>query len=373
MAENTKSKRLFNLPETKGTFQLEGLITDCAKDDFYKEGKTQKGKDKRTLSFGVKVEPDVKVGCKIQAFEKPKVYFLKREKNGEKTTYKTKDIPWADRFKSVKELGLGDDWSLIGSRVGLEKETNDKGQVVNKKLVLDPFDLTKYASEHMADNQSVFIKGDIEYGSFTGEDGTKRQWSRMSPTQISLTSKEIDLDDEERKVRSDFKQTMVFTNIEQEKDNDVPTGRFIVYGKIIGYSSVDDAEFYMTNKKLAKTFKKNVKPYSSIEVWGHIKTEIQTEEVEVEDDGWGEADPTKRVVNSARKELIITGASKDSIDSETYTREAIDAAIEAIKKAEAARSDFGESDDKQTSSSSTDDEWGSGFDDSSDDTEGDVW
>ena len=114
MAENTKSKRLFNLPETKGTFQLEGLITDCAKGDFYKEGKTQKGKDKRTLSFGVKVEPDVKVGCKIQAFEKPKVYFLKREKNGEKTTYKTKDIPWADRFKSVKELGLGDDWSLIG-------------------------------------------------------------------------------------------------------------------------------------------------------------------------------------------------------------------------------------------------------------------
>ncbi len=370
MAENTKSKRLFNLPETKGTFQLEGLITDCAKDDFYKEGKTQKGKDKRTLSFGVKVEPDVKVGCKIQAFEKPTVCFIKREKDG---TYKTKKIPWADRFKSAEELGLGEGWAIIGSRAGLEKETNDKGQVVNKKLVLDPFDLTKYASEHMADNQSVFIKGDIEYGSFTGEDGTKRQWSRMSPTQISLTSKEIDLDDEERKVRSDFKQTMVFTNIEQEKENDVPTGRFIIYGKIIGYSSVDDAEFYMTNKKLAKTFKKNVKPYSSIEVWGHIKTEIQTEEVEVEDDGWGEADPTKRVVNSARKELIITGASKDSIDSETYTREAIDAAIEAIKKAEAARSDFGESDDKQTSSSFADDEWGSGFDDSSDDTEGDVW
>lgn len=370
MAENTKSKRLFNLPETKGTFQLEGLITDCAKDDFYKEGKTQKGKDKRTLSFGVKVEPDVKVGCKIQAFEKPTVCFIKREKDG---TYKTKKIPWADRFKSAEELGLGEGWAIIGSRAGLEKETNDKGQVVNKKIVLDPFDLTKYTSEHMADNQSVFIKGDIEYGSFTGEDGTKRQWSRMSPTQISLTSKEIDLDDEERKVRSDFKQTMVFTNIEQEKENDVPTGRFIVYGKIIGYSSVDDAEFYMTNKKLAKTFKKNVKPYSSIEVWGHIKTEIQTEEVEVEDDGWGEADPTKRVVNSARKELIITGASKNSIDSETYTREAIDTAIEAIKKAEAARSDFGESDDKQTSGFSTDDEWGSGFDDSSDDTEGDVW
>ena len=104
----------------------------------------------------------------------------------------------------------------------------------------------------------------------------------------------------------------------------------------------------------------------------HVSDEDSSDEDE-EDDGWGEADPTKRVVNSARKELIITGASKDSIDSETYTREAIDAAIEAIKKAEAARSDFGESDDEQTSSSSTDDEWGSGFDDSSDDAEGDVW
>lgn len=373
MAENKKSNRLFNLPETKGTFQLEGLITDCDKDDFYKESKTQKGKDKRTLSFGVKVEPNVKIGCKIQAFEKPKVYFTKREKNGDKTTYKTKDISWADRFKSVEELGLGEGWNLIGSRAGLEKITDDKGRVVNKKMILDPFDLTKYASEHMEDNQSVFIKGDIEYGSFTDDSGNKRQWSRMTPTQISLTSKAIDLNDEERKPKSDFKQTIVFTNIEQEKDDDVPTGRFIVYGKIIGYSSVDDAEFYINDKKLAKTLKNNVKPYSSIDVWGHIKTEIQTEEVEVEDDGWGEADPTKKVVNSARKELIITGASKDSIDSETYTREAIDEAIEAIKKAEAARSDFGESDNSKTDNSFTDDEWGSGFDDTSDDAEGDIW
>ena len=55
------------------------------KTTFIRKVKTQKGKDKRTLSFGVKVEPDVKVGCKIQAFEKPTVCFIKREKDG---TYK---------------------------------------------------------------------------------------------------------------------------------------------------------------------------------------------------------------------------------------------------------------------------------------------
>lgn len=371
MAENKKSQRLFNLPETKGTFQLEGLITDCEKDEFYKEGKTRKNKDKRTLSFGVKTEPDTKVTCKIQAFEKEFVYFSKRVKNGDKTEYKTKKIPWADRHKTVEELGLGEGWSIIGSRVGLEKEMNKEGKYVNKKMTLEPFDLAKYASTHMKDDQSVFINGDLEYGSFTDDSGNKRQWSRLTPTQISLLSKDIDFLDEDRQTKSVFKQTIVFTGIDQEKENDVPTGRYIVYAKIVGYSSIDDAEFYITNKSLAKQFKNNLKPYSSIEVWGNVTTEIKTEDVEVEDDGWGEVDPTKRVVNSARKELIITGANGKSIDTDTFKREEIEKAIEAIKRSQEAVTDYGES-NTESNSSNMDDDWGTAFDDSNA-MNGDVW
>ena len=57
----------------------------------------------------------------------------------------------------------------------------------------------------------------------------------------------------------------------------------------------------------------------------------------------------KRVNNPTKRELIITGADPETIDTTTYSEAEIDKAIESIKASKAAENDFG----KQT------DGWGS--------------
>ena len=44
--------RIFNLQETKGNFQLKGIVTGTKKDDFYKEKKTKTQRDMRMVKFG---------------------------------------------------------------------------------------------------------------------------------------------------------------------------------------------------------------------------------------------------------------------------------------------------------------------------------
>ena len=42
MAETKKKGRLFDLPETKGIFQLKGIVSGTEKENFYRELKTRK-------------------------------------------------------------------------------------------------------------------------------------------------------------------------------------------------------------------------------------------------------------------------------------------------------------------------------------------
>ena len=44
MAETKKKGRLFDLPETKGAFQLKGVVSGMEKDTAFKEIKTKSGK-----------------------------------------------------------------------------------------------------------------------------------------------------------------------------------------------------------------------------------------------------------------------------------------------------------------------------------------
>ena len=52
MAETKKKGRLFDLPETKGAFQLKGVVFGMEKDTAFKEIKTKSGKPMRMLNFG---------------------------------------------------------------------------------------------------------------------------------------------------------------------------------------------------------------------------------------------------------------------------------------------------------------------------------
>lgn len=334
MAENTKKKGL-DLPQTRGTFQVRGKVTGTERDSFYTEKITKTGKPWRSVNFGVQFKPEETISVGLNGMEKENVYFTKRGENGGKS--ETKTIPWKDRFNFAE-----DGFSLIGVNVGVTKTKDAKGNDVNDKKHLTDYDACLEVSNNLVDEKTVFIKGNIEYSSY--QDGeTSKHSTKFVPNQISL-GKDIDFTAEDFKPNAKFTQTIVYTGIEKTED-----GRFALSAKIVNYNSIEDVEFIVVDTSLANTFRKQLKPYTSINVWGDISVEKDITEVE-STDVWGQKNDMKRVNNPTKRELIITGADPETIDTNTYSEAEIDKAIEMIKASKAAENDFG----KQT------DGWGSG-------------
>ena len=100
---------------------------------------------------------------------------------------------------------------------------------------------------------------------------------------------------------------------------------------------------------------------------GNITSKVEKEEVE-DDDCWGSQNSMTKVKSPTKKELIIVGAKPSTLDKTTYTREAIEEALEKIKKSQEAKRDFGESEENDNGDFS-ESEWGNvkGFESMSDD------
>ena len=144
---------------------------------------------------------------------------------------------------------------------------------------------------------------------------------------------------EENKPVHDFTQTIVYTGIDKEKENEKDTGRFVVTAKIVTWSDIVDTQFIITDTKLAGMFKKNLKPYTAISVHGRIEVSHSVQE-ESDDDCWGESNSMNAVTAPTKTEMIITGASPSTIDRETYTEKDIAEAIKAIKASKTAEQNF---------------------------------
>ena len=327
------AKTKHGLQETQGMFQIRGTVTGTEKGNFYDEKKTKTGKDMRLLNFGVNVEKNKAVYLSLNGMAKDEVYFSKKMDDGK---VDVKKVQWANRM-TFKEEGYG----LIGLNVGLEKD--DKGKNIKHTYV--EFDACKKISELLKDDMSIFTKGKIEFSSFDSNDGKKRA-VKFIPQQLSLTSKEIDFESEDFELKSDFKQQIIFMGIDKEKED-----RFVLSAKIVTYSSIEDAEFIIKDSKLAQMFKKNLKPYNAITVHGNIVVEESVEDVQ-DDDCWGEEDPTKKILNPTKRELVITGATPSTIDRDTYSESNIEEAIAKLTQSENAKDDWGTS-----SSNDEDDEW----------------
>lgn len=354
MSDTKKKGRLFDLPETKGAFQLKAIVTGMEKDKAYKEIRTKSNREMRMLNFGATYEDGKTLYINLQGMEQENVYFSKRaEKKGDKP--ETAKVPWADRFTYNRE-----GFRLIGKNIGVKKKIDSEGKTVNDKKVLTDFDACKEIKDNLKDGSSVFIRGYIDYSSFVDNNGNKKTSTKLIPNQVSLCA-DIDFNDEKFEKQNDFNQVIIFMGIEQEKsDNDKPTGRFIVLAKIVTYSNIEDVEFVIEDTSLANKFRKSLKPYNAIKVSGHMISVTQTETVE-NDDEWGEEDKIEKVSAPTKREFIITGAKGSSIDKELYTEENVMEAIAKIRNANKAEESFG----------STFDDWGNV--DSLDDGDDDAW
>lgn len=340
--------RLFDLAETRGSFQVKGKINGVESSRFYTEKKTKNGKDFRAVNFGCMYDDKKTVFMSLNGMPQDNVYFSKRNVDTGKT--ETKKIAWANR-NTFNENGF----RMIGTNLGLVKTTDAEGKEVNDKKTMHSFDACKYIKENLADDSSTFIRGNIEFSSYQDNEGNIRRSIKYVPSQVSLC-KAVDFEeyDEENKPVHDFTQTIVFMEINKEQVDGKDTERFVVSAKIITYSDIVDTEFIITDKKLAGLFKKNLKPYTAISVHGHIEVSHKVEEIS-EEDSWGETNSMQSVSAPTKTEMVITGATPSTIDKDSYNEKNVSEAIAKLRNARMAEQNFGS---KSNVDISTDD-WGS--------------
>lgn len=346
-------ERLIKLPQTKGMFKVMGKVSGVGGDKFFTELKTKTGKDGKKVKFMVETKEGEdgvnKVPVELTGYEKENVYFFRNEDLDHGIEKDSKAVAWRDRLK-FKQKG----YNLLGTRVGLEKDEEGK----NKQKVLVEFDAADYISKHLQDDQSVFVKGDIDYSESTGESGT-RLFTRYQINQLSACKKDIDFESENFKEGNAFKQTFVYTGIEKAQEE----GKYIISGLIVGYQNITHVEFTTYKAGLARTFKKKIRPYTAITVWGYLDNRVIKEEVEESDD-WGEADTFDTAGSVFINERVITGADKDSIDKDTYSQDKVEEAIKAIKEFGESAAKVEKKDNKKDDDDFGDDDFG--FDDDED-------
>lgn len=358
-------KRIFELPETKGEFKARGLVTGTTKDNFFESGVTKTGKKRNKLKFGIKVQDDGStVYCNLEPMEQEKVYFYKKGDKKQGIKGVSKAVPFENR-NLFKEEGF----EPIGIKVGLEQYIDDKGLVKNKNINMFEFDGAEYLSKTFSENVGVFTRGKMEFSSYKKEfngETTKVRMTKFIPSQISAVTSDINFEDEKYTPINDFIQTIVFMSAELD-DSDPNDKKGIVSAKIVNYSTIEDAEFIIRDTSIFKTFKKNLKPYTAIQVFGKINNRVDV--VEVEDDGWGSSNNSfENKGNDFIRELLILGANPSTIDTETYKKEAMDEAIELVKANKKAKENFG-----KTNEESMDSDWGKEVEDSKDDGFDDGW
>ena len=340
------ANRIFDLPETRGSFQAKGIVNGVEKERFYTDKKTKTGKDFRAVNFGCEYNDKQTIYMNLNGMPQQDVHFSKRNQDTGKT--ETKKVPWANRNKFNE-----DGWRMIGVNLGLVKTTDKDGKSVNDKKTMHSFDACEYIKKNLKDDMSTFIRGTVDFSSYTDKEGNVRRSVKYVPNQISLC-KDVDFEeynDTDNKPVHNFTQTIVFTGVEKEKENEKDTGRFVVSAKIVTWSDIVDTEFIITDAKLASQFKKNLKPYNAISVHGRIEVTHNIQEEE-DDDCWGEANAMNTVSAPTKTEMIITGATGSSIDKEAYTEKNVAEAIKKIKASKTAEQNFSgktNSDDDDTS------------------------
>jgi len=325
------------LQQTKGFFKLAGIVSGVKRSDFYTEKMTKSDNPKlrKSVKFAIQTSPDNKVFVTLGAQPRDKVYFAKRaETKGEKATVKAVD--W-DKRKSFKEDGF----RLIGTNIGLVKKQDSDGKEVNDVQHLVEYDAIDYIKDHLQDDMHVFVKGHMEYSRF--EDRNIKQYVI---DQLSLCQP-IDFNADDFKEVSNWEQPIAFRSIEKDSSEE---NKYIITGNIVNYSDIVETDFVLRNAKIAQTFKKNLKPYNLIKIFGNLIGHVQEVTVdEEEDDGWGEPNPMKATSNY-HKEMLVVGADKSSLDTEIYSEEIFDEFLRSKKE-------FGEVASSSTSSDDEDDDW----------------
>lgn len=349
-------ERLHELKQTTNSFQVRGVVSGTKKKGFYSSGTGKTGSQWNVVEFGVKIAENKFVYIKLNGFTRDEVFYYKKGENGAKGT--TTKVKWKDRKKAP-----GDGYRLIGVNISTGKDENDK----NINETFTEYDAVEWIRNNLHDGDSVFVKGNLVFSSYTDKQGNIRKKTELVPTQISYTQNPVDFDADDYVEMAEFENTIVFSDISKEEDeNGKATGRFILSGYSIGYNTVENVSFIIDedHAKLATNLKKNMKTGYAIKTYGRINV-INDVVVEEDDDGWGETSPMERVNSPVRREYVVYKADPNTIEKEDYTEKDISEALKKIKAAKEAAANFG--DKPSTGGVSVDaNDWGDDDDDMGD-------
>lgn len=341
-------EQLHKLKQTSNSFQCRGIVMGTESKKFYKDG-IGSNKDGISVNFGVNIAGKKPVYITLTGYPKKEVYYYKRgETKGEKGN--TKAVAWKDRKKSP-----GEGYNLIGTKISTGRD--EDGNNIN--TIFTEYDAVNYLHENLKDGDSVFIKGNIEFRSWTGKNGQTVRSINLVPNQISYTKNPIDFDAEDFTEMCEFENTLVFQSIDKEEDeNGKHTGRAILSGYSIGYNSVENVSFIIPTEqeKLAKNLHKAMKTGYSIKTYGRVNVVIDTTTIE-DESGWGDVSPMERLNAPVRREYIVYRADPNSIEKKDYDEDSINEAIRKIKAAKTAKENFGEKPNIDVTVD--DDDWGS--------------
>lgn len=345
------ANRIIEVPETRCQFQVKGVVGGVEKDNFYKEIKTRTGSEMRCINFYVDTNKEERVYISLTGLPRDKVYFYKKGENGAAGV--SKDVAWDKRFDFNAE-----GFNLIGIRLGLEKAPDENGKLKNVNETYTEYDACPVIGAKLKDGMSVFIKGNVVYSEKSTDDGVKR-YINLTPNQISLCRDDIDFDEEDFEKVSDWEGTIVYNSIKPIKDEKGNVVKFLVDANIVGYNDITSTEFYIDkeHEKLADTFRKKLKGNSGIFVSGDIRNVTETEDEDEDDeDQWGDESKMNRTVSSSHKtEFYINGAKPSTIDTESFSADKMQEALEAIANSKKAESDY---EGKKEKKKSEDDDWG---------------
>jgi hypothetical protein len=354
------------LRTTPGNFQMKGIVTGTQNPQrFFSEKIFESGSKMKLVSFGVKYDTDKTLYPTIQGFTRNDVYFSKKNKETNKT--ETQKVPWAQRM-TYGEQHPG--WNIIGVNVGITKGEDDKNVIQH----LTEYDAAQYIKENLKDDVSVFVRGNLEFRSYTNRNNEVSRSQNLIATQVSLCAN-VDFSADGFEPTHEWTQEIVYTGIEQETDtNGKTTGRFILSGYVVSFNAIEPVSFIITNAKFAQNIRKKLKPYNSIQCHGKIEVTHMIEEVaSTTTDEWGEENKMDRRANAPSiRELICTGANPETIDTESFSEELVAAGIKKLKVKEQVAKNFGDKNEVAKVADDTGDDWG---DDSSstDDEEESPW
>lgn len=334
--------RNFDLPETKGTFEIRGRIVGTERDGYYTEGTTRGGRSYRTIRFGVEFDANKVVFLELFAMEQDKVFFYNTENK------KVIPVEWNKRNSpevSLRKEGA-ENARLIGMGLGLTKDENGKNEV----QYMVQYDGAEYIHQHLRDGACVYIRGELDFGHFV-KDGNVVKTQKLIPQNIYL-AQDVDFESEDFEPVANFTQEIVYLGIEKSGDKEA-----ILSANIVNYNTVEEDIFSVTNRVLFEQLKSRLKPYNFIQVHGTITTIANTDAVEKEEEEvWGEQNEMEKVRVPYRRVFLVTGAKPSTLDTETYSLENVSNAINAMNKVEGAVQEFGDDEEEDWGDASLDSE-----------------